>query len=66
MQELPMVSRSNYKKGTRAIKNARVKLKIEDIAVLMLVKCIRVVAIWQFALRSIPHQVDNCYSDRQL
>ena len=35
-----------------------------DIAVLMLVKCIRVGAIRQFALRSVPHQIDNCYSDR--
>ena len=32
------------------------------IAVLMLVKCIRVGAIRQFALRSVPHQIDNCYS----
>jgi len=31
------------------------------IAVLMLVKCIRVGAIRQFALRSVPHQIDNCY-----
>ena len=33
----------------------------ETIAVLMLVKCIRVGAIRQFALRSVPHQIDNCY-----
>jgi len=33
-----------------------------DIAVLMLVKCIRVGAIRQFALRSVPHQIDNCYT----
>ena len=31
------------------------------IAVLMLVKCIRVGAIRQFALRSVLHQIDNCY-----
>jgi len=30
-------------------------------AVLMLVKCTRVGAIRQFALRSVPHQIDNCY-----
>ena len=36
------------------------------IAVLMLVKCIRVGAIRQFALRSILHQIDNCYKVRIL
>jgi len=34
------------------------------IAVLMLVKCIRVRAIRQFALRFVPHQIDNCYIER--
>jgi len=38
---------------------------IAYIAVLMLVKCIRVGAIQQFALRSVPHQIDNCYSSRR-
>jgi mRNA interferase RelE/StbE len=36
------------------------------IAVLMLVKCIRVGAIRQFALRSVLHQIDNCYKVRIL
>jgi len=35
-------------------------------AILMLVKCIRVGAIRQFALRSVPHQIDNCYKNATL
>ena len=35
--------------------------KLELIAVLMLVKCIRVGAIRQFALWPVLHQIDNCY-----
>ena len=33
-----------------------------NIAVPMLVKCISVGATRQFALRSVPHQIDSCYS----
>ena len=38
-------------------------LLARHIAVLMLVKCIRIGAIRQFALRSVLHQIDNCYSN---
>jgi len=42
---------------------ARTNLRF--IAVLMLVKCIRVGAIRQFALRSVLHQIDNYYKSNQ-
>ena len=59
-----IVLKRSQRRVSRKVKgsiNRRKARLILGIAVLMLVKCIRVGAIRQFALRSVLHQIDNCY-----